>query len=147
QDTGDLSLSPYFSIAQNFWRTQYGAFNFMNTTGYSFAVDSDRTDFFYLSAHLDYNIGNLGKFYPLVELNWTRYTFNGDARNFGFEGNNLFNFGSDGVAGKDDLTLAFGGRYKLSEAIQFGLAAEFSILGGYRHMDDFRLTMDMIFRY
>jgi hypothetical protein len=147
QDTGDLSLSPYFSIAQNFWRTQYGAFNFMNTTGYSFAVDSDRTDFFYLSAHLDYNIGNLNKYYPLIELNWTRYTFNGGARNFGFEGNNLFNFGSDGVAGEDDLTLAIGGRYKWSEAIQFGLAAEFSVLGGPRHMDDFRLTMDMIFRY
>jgi hypothetical protein len=147
QNTGDLSLSPYFSIAQRLWSTQYGTFNFMNTTGYSIGVDSARTDFFYLSAHLDFDVLDQHRWYPLIELNWTRYTFNGTARSWGFEGSNLFNFGSDGVAGQDDLTLAIGTRYKWSEALQFGIAAEFSVLGGNRHMDDFRLTTDVIFRY
>jgi len=145
--TGNLSISPYFSLAQNFLKSDYGSFNFMTTAGYSQRIDSRRTDFFFGSFHLDYDVGNMHQFYPLVELNWTQYTFNGSARQFGFEGNNLFNFGSDGVAGHADLTLAVGGRYKFSETLQFGLAGEFSVLGGGRHMDGFRLTADMIIRY
>ena len=147
QNTGNLSLSPYFSIAQNFWRTNYGSFNFMNTTGYSLGIDSKRSDFLYASFHLDFDILEAHQFYPLVELNWTRYVFNGSERPFGFEGSNLFNFGSMGVAGHSDLTLALGARYKFSEVLQFGLAGEFSLLGGSRHMEGFRLTADMILRY
>ncbi len=147
QDTGDLSLAPYFSIAQGFGKFYDGGFNFMNTTGYSFATDSVRTDFLYSSFHIDYDIGGLHKIYPLAELNWTYYTFNGGARNVGFEGNSLFNLGSNGVSGRSDLNLALGARYKLSENIQFGLAGEMNILGGGRHMDLFRLTVDMIIRY
>ncbi len=147
QDTGNLSLSPYFSITQNFGCTQYGSFNFMNTTGYSLGIDSERSDNFYTSFHLDFDVGNAHTWYPLVELNWTRYTFNGSARMFNFEGADLFNFGSDTIAGHNDLTLAVGGRYKWSEALQFGLAGEFNIIGGGRHMEGFRLTADMIWRY
>jgi len=147
QHTGNWSISPYFSIAQNFWRTGYGSFNFMNTTGYSLSIDSKRSDFLYSSFHLDYNVLNAGKLYPLIELNWTRYTMNGSALPLDFEGTNLFNFGSMAVAGHNDLTLALGFRYKFSEAIQFGLAGEFGLLGGHRHMEGFRIGADMIFRY
>ncbi|MCI0682045.1 MAG: hypothetical protein L0Y71_08075 [Gemmataceae bacterium] len=147
QNTGNWSISPYFSIAQNFWRTSYGAFNFMNTTGYSLSIDSKRSDFLYSSFHLDYNILNAGKLYPLIELNWTRYTMNGSQQPFDFDGTNLFNFGSMAVAGHSDLTMALGFRYKFSEAIQLGLAGEFSLLGGSRHMEGFRIGVDMIFRY
>jgi hypothetical protein len=147
QNTGNLSLAPYFSIAQNFGRTDYGSFNFMNTTGYSLGVDSLRTDFVYASFHLDFDIADAHKFYPLVELNWTYYTFNGSSRDVGFEGNNLVNYGSAGVAGHSDLTLALGGRYKVSEHFQLGLAGEMNVLGGSRHLDLFRLTFDVIFRY
>ena len=147
QDTGNLSLSPYFSFAQNFWRTGFGSFNFMNTTGYSLSVDSRRSDFLYSSFHLDYNVLNQNKFYPLVEINWTRYTMNGSARPFDFEGTNLFNFGSMGVAGHDDLTMALGFRYKFNECVQFGIAGEFSLIGGSRHMEGYRIGADMIFRY
>jgi len=147
QNTGNLSLSPYFSIAQNFGRFSYGSFNFMNTTGYSLGIDSRRSDFFYASFHLDYDVMDKHKWYPLIELNWTRYTFNGSERAIDFEGNNLFNFGSMFVAGHSDLTMAAGLRYKFSEAIQAGLVGEFSLVGGSRHMDGFRLTADLIFRY
>jgi hypothetical protein len=147
QNTGNLSLSPYFSIAQNFGRFSYGSFNFMNTTGYSLGIDSRRSDFLYASFHLDYDVFDQHKWYPLIELNWTRYTFNGSERAINFEGNNLFNFGSMFVAGHSDLTMAAGLRYKFSEAIQAGLVGEFSLVGGSRHMDGFRLTADLIFRY
>ena len=80
-------------------------------------------------------------------MHWTRYTFNGSHRAFGFEGADLFNFGSEGVAGHSDLTMAVGARYKFSEAMQAGIAGEFSLIGGSRHMEGFRLAVDMIFRY
>ena len=147
QDTGDLSLSPYFSVAQNFWRSNYGSFNFLNTTGYSLSIDSKRSDFLYSSFHLDYNILGQNKLYPLIEINWTRYVMNGSARSLDFEGTNLFNFGSMAVAGHSDLTMAVGFRYKFSEAMQLGLAGEFSLLGGHRHMEGYRIGVDMIFRY
>ncbi len=147
QGTGNLSITPYFSIAQSFWRSEYGTFNFLNTTGYEFSIDSARTDAFFSSFHFDYDIANAHVFYPLIELNWWHYTMNGSARNLDFDGSNLFNMGSNGPAGLDELTIALGGRYKMSEAIQFGVTAETALLRGSRHLDNFRLTLDMIFRY
>ena len=147
QDTGTLGISPYFSIAQNLGRISYGSFNFMNTTGVSIGIDGQRTNSLYSSFHLDFDVGDVKTFYPLIELNWMRYFNNGGARQLGLEGSNNFNFGSRGVAGHDDLTLALGARYKITPNIQIGAAGEFCVLGGSRHLDAFRLTIDMIFRY
>lgn len=149
QDTGTLGLVPYLSLAQNFWQTQYGSMNFMNTTGYAASVNNQRSDAFFSSFHLDYDVGCLHKFYPLIELNWWHYTFNGNTRPFNFEGSNLFNFGSTAVAGRNELTLAVGARYLVSQNLQFGIVPEFNVLSnsGGRHLDKFRLTVDMIVRY
>jgi hypothetical protein len=147
QSTGDLGLDPYISFAQNFGKTSYGSFNFMTTAGYSFGVDGDRTDFAHVGLHLDYDVGNLHKIYPLIELNWFHYTSNGGVAPLGFEGSDFFNAGTTNIAGHDELRLAIGARYKWSEHVQFGIAGEFSLIGGGRHLDDFRLTVDMIFRY
>jgi hypothetical protein len=149
QNTGNLSLTPYLSLAQNFWQTQFGSMNFMNTTGYRFATDNERTDSIFSSFHLDYDVLNAHVFYPLIELNWTNYTRSGNVRPFNFEGSNLFNFGSTNVGGLNELTLAIGFRYLVSQCLQFGIAPEFNVLSntGGRHLDKFRLTADMIFRY
>jgi hypothetical protein len=147
QDTGDFGLVPYFSIAQTFGRSEYGSFNFMNTTGYAFRLDNERSESFYSSFHLDYNIG--GRFYPLVEMNWRHYMRNGSVRNINFEGNDLINFGSTGVSGRDELTLAGGTRIVINRYVQWGIALEFNVLNNTdgRHLDRFRLTTDFIFRY
>jgi hypothetical protein len=147
QDTRNLGLTPYFSIAQNFWHTNFGSLNFMNTDGYSFGIGSPRGDFFYASFHLDYDVGNLKKIYPLIELNWVYYAANGEREPINFEGRDLFHFGSETVHGLNELTMALGARYKFSEALQLGLVGEFNLLGGSRHLDAFRLTLDVIFRY
>ena len=149
QDTGHLMLDPYFSIVQNFGRSDYGSFNFMNTTGYTFRTDNTRSESLYSSFHLDYDVGALHRFFPLVELNWRHYTRDGGAQNFNFEGSDLANFGSRNINGFNDLTLAFGGRIKITDHIQWGIAAEFNTLGNSdgRHLDEFRLTTDFIFRY
>lgn len=148
QRTGHLALIPYFSIAQNFGKSQYGSFNFMNTTGYQFRTDNTRTESFYSSFHLDYDVGGAHRFYPLIELNWRYYTRNGGNEPLNFDGNDLANFGSQNVSGLNELTLALGGRVKINNFWWWGLAAEFNVLGNSdRHLDAFRLTTDFIFRY
>src|SRR5205823_12336335 len=124
-----------------------GSFNFMNTTGYAIATDNRRTDYLYTQFHLDFDVCNWHKFFPLIELNWTHYTQNGGARDLAFEGKDLFNFGSRGVAGHGELSLAFGARYKFSEAFQLGGAIEFPLSRPRNDLDAFRITLDMIFRY
>src|SRR5262249_32647674 len=108
----------------------------------------ERTDFFFNSYHLDYDIGNLHKFYPLLELNWFHYTTNGGAQPqpLGVEGKDLFNFGSPGIPGHNALSIAGGMRFKPWESLQFGVAAEFP-LTTRQDLLDFRLTAAMIIRY
>jgi len=145
QDTGSLTLRPYFSIAQNFLRSDYGSFNFMNTTGYAYSTDNQRTDYVYSSFHLDYEIAK--RFYPLIEANYVYYTTNGGARAVNFEGGNLFNFGATDISGNSELTIAGGFRYKFTEAVQMGLAGEYGLINTSRSLDNFRVTVDLIFRY
>jgi hypothetical protein len=146
QDTGNFSLIPYFSFAQNFWRTSYGSFNFMTTIGYSAGFDDRRSDYLFNSYHLDYDLFNAHKIYPLIELNWFHYTESGNYRPNMFEGQDLVNFGAHGVSGSDNLSLALGARYKFTEWAQTGIAAEFPINSPHPFMD-FRLTLDFILKY
>jgi hypothetical protein len=145
QNTGSLSMAPYLSFAQNFLKTDLGSFNFMNTTGYAFAVDNHRSDYVYTQFHLDFDVGNCNKWFPLIEFNWTHYTQNGNAHNFDFEGNDLFNFGAH-AAGTNYFSLAFGLRYKFCEGIQIGTAFQFPVDNPH-NLESFRWTIDMIFRY
>jgi len=146
QDTGTLSLEPYISFGQNFLRSSYGSFNFLNTTGYDLGLDSQRTDYLFSSFHLDYDVYNIHHIYPLVEMNWFHYTSAGNAHNLDFEGRDLANLGASGVGGHDTLTIATGARFKLNEAVQTGIAAEFP-LAGHKDLLDYRVTFDLIFRY
>ena len=148
QNTGDLSLVPYISLAQSFLRSSYGTFNAMATIGFELRVDNQRTDEFFTSWHLDYDVGNFHRIYPLIELNWFNYSVSGKVRPLTFEGQDLFNFGSQYVAGQNEADIALGARYKFrgSEAVQMGFAIELPIAGN-RGVNDFRLTLDMIFRY
>ncbi|HEY1379475.1 MAG TPA: hypothetical protein VGF55_21915, partial [Gemmataceae bacterium] len=120
QDTGKLSIVPYVTAAQNFGCTTYGSFNAMATLGYSFRADSDRSDYLFTSWHLDFDVGNQHRLYPLIELNWFHYSRSGGARPFDFEGRDLVNFGSAFVDGRNNLSLATGFRYKFSECVQTG---------------------------
>ena len=127
QDTGPLSMVPYVTMGQNFGKSSYGSFNVLGTIGYAASVDNKRSEYLFSGIHLDYDIANAHKYYPLIELNWTHYTVNGETRALSFEGGDLFNLGSNQVAGHNNLTLAVGGRYKMSEAVQFGSAIEFPV--------------------
>jgi hypothetical protein len=146
QDTGTLSIVPYVSYAKSFLRDfRAGAFNFMASTGYAFSVNNQRSDYYYLSAHLDMDVGNFHRFYPLVELNWFLVTTDGHERLVGAEGRDLFNIGGQ-AAGTGLLTAAFGGRVKITESAQLGAAFEVP-LAGRRDFFQNRFTIDFILRY
>jgi hypothetical protein len=149
QNTGSLSLAPYVSFAKSFGKlpNQYGNFNFMNTTGFSFGTDNQRSDYFYTNFHLDFDVAGQHRLYPLIELNYTRYINNGGATPFFSEGNDLINFGAMNVSHNNQLTMAFGARYKFSECVQTGLAFEFPLTNSNKGINDFRTTIDLILRY
>lgn len=146
QDTGSLSLVPYLTYGQNFGRDwRIGSMNTIVATGYSFGTDDQRSDYYWLSAHLDLDVMNNHRFYPLAEMNWYYYTANGNARPIGTEGRDLFNFGGQS---KDVglLTGAVGARFKITESAQVGAAFEFP-LAGPRDTFHYRATVDFILRY
>jgi hypothetical protein len=150
QNTGSLSLDPYITFGQTFGRSSYGTFNFLTEFGWSFSVDDKRTDFTHLHLHLDYDVGNLHRIYPLLELNWLHNTSFGKANaDIGTEGADLVNFGSPSYDGKRDLvTLAAGARYKFggSDHYQVGTSFEFP-LTDRKDLQAFRFGLDFIIRY
>jgi hypothetical protein len=146
QDSDGLSIFPFLTMAQNFGRSSYGSFNAIGEIGYSFGVDNKPSDFFMTSLHLDYDIGNLHKIYPLLEMNWRYYTNNGSARVLGFEGGDLINYGATDISGRNNLSLAPGVRYKFNECVQMGTALEFPLVGT-KDIQNFRWTFDLILRY
>jgi hypothetical protein len=146
QDTGSLSLRPYITYGQEFLDMPWGRFHFLTTAAYSLGVDTDRSDHLYLGAHLDYDVAKLNKFFPFFEMNYFLYTANGHARDLNFEGDGLYNFGSEHVRGLSELSLAFGLRYKYSEQLQFGGAFEFGVLGSRSTLAQ-GFIFDVIFRY
>src|SRR5262245_12664862 len=146
QDTGSLSLVPYVTYGQNFLRDfQYGSFNSIIATGYAFSTTKARSDYYWLSAHLDFDVLNLHRFYPVTELNWFLVTTNGNSRPIGAEGRDLINFGGQ-AKGTGLLTAALGGRVKISESAQLGGTFEFP-LAGKRDLFRNRFTIDFILRY
>ena len=145
QDTGTLSLVPYVTYGQNFLRDfRLGSFNSIIASGYSFSTDNQRSDYYWLSAHLDFDAGNLHRFYPLAELNWFLYTSSGKAMPIGSEGRDLINFG--GQAKNGLLTGTLGGRVKITESAQFGAGFEVP-LAGPKDIFRYRFTLDFILRY
>jgi hypothetical protein len=148
QDTGTLGVVPYISYAQTFGKLPkgYGSFNFLTELGYDFSVNNQRAEYFQASFHLDYDVGNVHKFYPLIELNWFHQTKRGEKRDLTFEGADLVNFGATDPADRDLVTMALGARYKFKEWFQVGSTFEFP-LTSYKGIDEFRWTLDFIFRY
>ena len=145
QDTGDLSITPYVTLAQPFLKTRLGTFNTLAAAGYSFSTGDQRSDYFYASGHVDYDIGNNHRFYPLAEVNWFQYTSDGGARFIKGEGRDLANIGGLGD-GSSLLTGALGGRWKITRNVELGGAFEIPLVGN-RDFFDYRFTVDLKWRY
>jgi hypothetical protein len=146
QDTGGLSLVPYLTVGTLLGRTDSGSFHLINVAGYHLGTDQQRSDYLFDTLHFDWDVSDYHRFYPTLELSWFHYTTNGLERPFfRFEGRDLANVGGF-AAGHDIVTLAPGFRYKISDNLQLGVATEFPVIG-QRDLLNFRLTVDLIWRY
>ena len=125
----------------------YGSFNFLAEAGYNFSVDNERSQYFQSSFHLDYDVANLHRFYPLIELNWFYLAKRGDTRDLPFEGTDLVNFGSARCHEPRSGDAGFRRRYKYCEWLQFGTTVGFPLTGNQGFLTDWRITFDVIFRY
>lgn len=142
QDTGNLSIAPYVSVAQKLFPDfKYGGFILWNTTGYAFRTDTVRSEYLYTVFHLSWDVANLHRVYPEVGMNWNLYTRNGTRQAIGFEGIPLFNFGSNN-AGRNDLSLATGIRFRITDHLQTGFAFQWGLLRTARNLEDWGITAD-----
>ncbi|MBO0700761.1 MAG: transporter, partial [Zavarzinella sp.] len=146
QDTGSLAVVPYVTVGTLLGRTDSGSFHLINVAGYHLGTDNSRSDYLFDTLHFDWDVSDYHRFYPTLEMSWFHYTSNGLERPlFHFEGRDLANIGGF-AAGHDLVTLAPGFRYRFSDYVQMGVATEFPIIGR-RDLFNFRLTVDLIWRY
>jgi hypothetical protein len=136
-----------FTVFSTFGKEWQENWHLLGTVGYQFPVDTNQnSSYFYTSLHLDYRLTPW--FYPLVEMNWFHWVQGGER---GIppavgEVDGLINLGTSGVAGNDFVTVAFGGRFVLSEHLSTGAAWEFPVSNRHDFMNN-RVTVDVIFRY
>ena len=146
QGTGGLGLVPYVSFGRRIGQTDYGSFHLIDVAGYHLGTGSNRSDYFFNSFHLDLDVQDNHRFYPVLELNWFHNATAGQARPYlFFEGRDFANIGAS-TAGRDLLTIAPGFRYKFTEQLQMGLALELPLVGT-KDLFQYRLGVDLIWRY
>lgn len=146
QDTGELSLVPYVSVGKTLGEYKVGAFNGIAVAGMSFSVNDARSNYFYLTGHLDFDVGNFHRFYPVAELNWFQYGNKGGERFFSGQGHDIINTGAQDGVSASLVTGALGARFKITEASQVGAVFELPLIGN-RDLFQYRFTVDFIFRY
>ncbi len=143
QSHGDGIFTVFGSTAKEYCQHTH----WLNTVGYNVPVDGDaNSSSLYWSTHLDYEID--GWLYPLIEANWYHWVSSGDR---GLppalgEGDGLINLGTSGVTGNDMVTVAVGGKAKLTQNIEFGAAWELPVSPRHDLLNN-RLTAELIFRY
>lgn len=140
QGNGDGMINPFVSAG-----TIIGNWNIMAGTGFRFRIDDADSSFYDLDLHLSYRMGN---FYPLVELGLIHVIDEGSRLPIPDEGQDFFNLGASESSGKTISTVAFGGRYRLTDNWDIGASYQLPIdtSSGTRILD-YRVTADMIFRF
>ncbi|MBL8850339.1 MAG: hypothetical protein JNG89_11730 [Planctomycetaceae bacterium] len=119
--------------------------HWLSATGFRLPTNtSQRSQMWYWSNHVDYEV--IDTWYGLVELNWFHWMQSGDRLPLSFEGGDLFNLGSTGVAGNDIVTLGLGGKKRFGEMNEIGLAYEIP-LTERKDVLQSRLYLDLIIRY
>jgi hypothetical protein len=140
QGQGNGAINPFFSYG-----ISCGDVNLMAGTGLRVRTGGNDSSFWDTDLHADYKIGN---FYPLLEANLVHVFNDGNRIKMADEGEDFFNFGADGAAGENILTMAAGARYRVTDDIDIGAAYQFPLdrSTGSRIID-WRLTVDAIFRF
>lgn len=140
QGKGNGLINPFMSAGATFC-----GLNLVAGSGLRIRTDEDDSNMWDLDLHADYKIGN---FYPTVELGMVKSINSGNRLPIADEGQDFFNLGASGSAGKTILTASVGARYRITDDIDAGVAYQFPLdRGEGTKIIDWRLTADMIFRF
>ncbi|MDC0358746.1 hypothetical protein OAO01_08020 [Oligoflexia bacterium] len=138
QGEGDGFFNPFLSGA-----VPMGELNFMAASGFRFPLDPDDSTFYDFDFHFDVP---MGAFYPAFELNLVYVVDAGQRLPIDDEGLDFFSIGSTDSEGEMMLTGAIGGRYKVSETVDFGFAYQFPMNSSDgSDFTNWRITTDLIF--
>jgi hypothetical protein len=121
--------------------------HWVSGSGFRIPTDSaDRSQMWYWSNHFDYEFRP--GWYAVYEVNWFHWMKSGAGAlgTSGFEGGDLFNLGSTGVAGNDIVTMSLGGRYKPKQNVELGVAYEAPVTER-RDLLEHRIYIDAILRF
>lgn len=155
QGNGDGTLNPGVSVMTLAGNVQLGA-----SIGYIQALDTDEeSSMFYDSWHVSMPVCSY--FTPMVELNHFHVTDTGAGVNqfsahaggavpaiARFEGGDLVNFGAANSDDNPDIvTLAIGGRVKLTDELNLGAAFEFPLTDEEANLMDTRTTVDLVYTF
>lgn len=120
--------------------------HWISASGFRLPSDTvDRSQMWYWSNHWDREF--FPGIYGVFEVNWFHWMGSGEnGLTNGFEGGDLFNLGSTGVAGNDIVTGAVGTRWKPYDDVETGVAYEFPLTERKDLLED-RWYFDLILRY
>ncbi|MCX8071421.1 MAG: hypothetical protein N3C12_03060 [Candidatus Binatia bacterium] len=145
QGRGDGLLNPFLSAG---W--VYENLHLIAYTGGRLPISGNDTSFWDTSVHVDYRIG---KFYPLIEVNWVHGLDGGRRLPIDQEGFDFFNLGAKRASGRGVVTQAYGFRYRLIDdatlvgrvaGVDFGAAYE-TPLTDREDLFAWRVTTDLVF--
>jgi hypothetical protein len=138
QGRGDGFVNPFLSGAM-----ALEGMNVMAGTGLRLPLDDDDSTFYDFDMHVDVPVG---QFYPSLELNVVHVLDAGNRLPIADEGQDFFSFGAIDSDGKTIVTGAVGGRYRLSDSVDWGFGYQFPLTSGKgSNITDWRVTSDLIF--
>jgi hypothetical protein len=140
QGTGDGEWNLFYSAGQEL----FGLAHLVSGGGIRIPNDGRHSGMMWSSQAVDVMLTD--RVYLLSQLNWFHWYENGGVLPLGFEGNDLFNLGSNAVEGNDIVTTSIGGRYKFGRNHETGVAYELP-LTQRKDLLEGRLYVDLILRY
>lgn len=142
QGNGDGEFNLFVTGGTQFW----DQWHWVSCAGVRLPSDSTaESQVSYWSNHVNRQLGD-SRWFLVGEANWYHWMKSGNAQPFDFEGLDVFNFGSNNVAGNDIVTGALGLKYSPSVKREYGIAYEVP-LTERKDVLQSRLTIDAIFRY
>lgn len=145
QGRGDGVLNPFLSAG---W--VHENLHLLGYTGGRVPISGNDSTFWDTSAHVNYRIG---RFYPLIEVNWVHALDGGRRLPLDQEGFDFFNLGSRRAGGRGVVTQAYGFRYRILDdqrlfdrvsGVDFGAAYE-TPLTDREDLFAWRVTTDLVF--
>ena len=142
QNGGNGIVTPFVTFAKEMPDNWHIMGNVAHSTGLRQSANSS---FLFTQLHIDKGINCW--LYPLFEVNWYHYTRGGNALPFVIgEGDGLVNLGTQGMAGKNMVTIAPGLKAKVNKHLEYGFVYERSITGR-KDLLDHRFIGELILRY